>query len=763
VLSSAVSAVVIGLWLLVPVCGRGSEFGRDREESKGDLQVKADGGDSRTVVAPNRLSEEKSPYLLQHASNPVDWYPWGPEAFRKAREEDKPIFLSIGYSTCHWCHVMERESFSSPEIAAIMNENFISIKVDREERPDVDAIYMGAVQAMTGSGGWPLTVFLAPNGKPFYGGTYFPPEARYGRPGLNSLLHSVTNSWNQERAALLQQSELVTTRIQSLTEGQGDEVELTPQVLKKGFDDFRVAFDAERGGFGSAPKFPRSHVLSFLLRYWRRAQEPRALLMVEKTLDSMHRGGIYDHLGGGFHRYSTDSSWLLPHFEKMLYDQAILARTYLEAYQATANPEYAQVAREIFDYVLRELTSPEGGFYSAEDADSLPLEATAIQAAEPPEKREGAFYVWSWGELQEALGEEEAKIAAYRFGVEAEGNLDSDPHGEFRGRNVLHAAREIGAVAKQFGKDAGEVARILERARRRLFEVRNARPRPHLDDKILTDWNGLMIGSLAFGSRVLDEPRYRQAAQRAADFILSELVNEEGRLLHRYREGDSAILGSIEDYAFFSGGLFDLYEASFEARYLAESKRLTVAMEKLFWDGEGGGFYFTGRDAEKLISRTKEIYDGALPSGNSVATLGLLRVGRLTGEKELEDLADVLLRGFSAGIARAPSAYPQMLIALDFAVGPSREIVIAGTAEAPATQAMVKAVYARFLPNKVMALRPVADEAAAEITRLAPFLERQRPIGGGPTAYVCKDHVCEIPTNDIEEMKGFLDASRTAS
>jgi uncharacterized protein YyaL (SSP411 family) len=718
--------------------------------------------DTDSERAGNRLTNEKSPYLLQHADNPVDWYPWGEEAFEASRETDKPILLSIGYSTCHWCHVMERESFSNPEIAKIMNEQFICIKVDREERPDVDNIYMTAVQSITGSGGWPLTVFLTPEGKPFYGGTYFPPEDRYGRPGLKSLLSAVTTSWEGERAQLVERSEILTNRIQLLAQNEGIQFELTDGVLSTGFEQLRASFDSEDGGFGAAPKFPRSHILSFLLRYWKRAQEPRALLMAEKTLDKMRRGGMYDHLGGGFHRYSTDSAWRVPHFEKMLYDQAILARTYLEAYQATGNPDYARVAREIFEYVLRDMTSPEGGFYSAEDADSLPPEAEMVSNTTEPEKREGAFYVWSWDEVRQVLGKSQAELVAYRFGVEPEGNVHHDPHGEFTGRNILYVSQDIDAVAKHFGKQTEDVAAVLQEATQVLFEARETRPRPHLDDKILTDWNGLMIGSLGFGSRVLDEPRYREAAQRAADFILARLVRQDGRLLHRYRDGDAAIPGSIEDYAFFSHGLFDLYQATFDPRYLAEAKRLTKAMQELFWDAERGGFYFNGQDAEQLISRTKETYDGAIPSGNSIAALGLLRVGRLTMDKELEALAQALFRGFSADIAQAPSAYPQMLIALDFGIGPSFEVVIAGASEEPAAEAMVRAVYASFLPNKVVAFRPAADDAAGEITRLMPFLEWQKPLGGGPTAYVCENYVCKLPTNDVEKMRTLLDKKRAA-
>ncbi len=698
----------------------------------------------------NRLSQEKSPYLLQHAHNPVDWYPWGEEAFAKARREDKPIFLSIGYSTCHWCHVMERESFEDPSVAEILNAHFVSIKVDREELPHVDSLYMQAVIQMTGQGGWPLTVFLTPDLKPFYGGTYFPPEDRWGRSGLKSLLTGIANAWRQKRQELLRSGESLTQALQAaeLTRGVG-QVPIDESLLTQAFEHSSASYDETFGGFEPAPKFPRAHALSFLLRYLKRGKSPQALEMVEKTLTEMHRGGMYDHLGGGFHRYSTDRQWRIPHFEKMLYDQAILTRAYLEAHQATGNEAYAQIAREIFEYVLRDLTSPEGSFYCAEDADSAP------DPSRPEEKEEGAFYLWTSKELEELLGSEEAKLLSFVFGMEPGGNAISDPTGELHGKNVLYLARAAEEAAKKFGLSVEEVKKKLDEGKKRLLETRLKRPRPHLDDKVLTDWNGLMIGSLAFGSRVLDEPRYAQAAQRAADFILKHLMRRDGRLLHRYREGQAAVLATLEDYAFFIVGLVDLYEATFESKYLAEAKRLTGEMVRLFWDDSKGGFFMTGSDAEQLLVRQKELYDGAIPSGNSVAALALLRVGRLTQSQGFEQKAKQLFDSFSAELRQNPPAYTQSLIALDFALGPSKEIVIAGPAADPATQEMIRAVYSAFLPNKVVALHP-PGRAGQAIEALVPFLKEQVALEGKGTVYVCQNYTCDLPTSDLQKLRDLL-------
>jgi len=705
--------------------------------------------DKETTSKPNRLIHEKSPYLLQHAYNPVDWFAWGEEAFRKAQAEQKPIFLSIGYSTCHWCHVMEEESFSSPQIAKIMNDHFVSIKVDREERPDVDNLYMSFVTAMAGSGGWPLNVFLTPDQKPFYGGTYFPPEDMWGRPGFKTVLLQLAEAWSQKREEVIQSGESITQALQEHFDRTHEKaISLTYATLQKGMEQYASQYDPHFGGFGAAPKFPRSHSLSFLLRYWKRSQDPKALQMVETTLQAMARGGMHDHLGGGFHRYSTDREWRISHFEKMLYDQAILARSYLEAYQATRNEYYADVARDIFRYVLQDMQSPEGGFFSAEDADSAPNPTL------PHQKSEGAFYLWSHNEILRLLGESQGPMFQYRYGIEPDGNAFTDPHGEFSGKNVLYEAHTVEATAKQFKTSVEQVQDFLTQSREILLAERAKRLRPHLDDKILVDWNGLMISTLAFGSQVLQEPRYEKAARQSADFILQKLVSPEGRLLHRYRDGEAGILGTLEDYAFFVHGLLELYEVSFEIRYLEEAFRLTQEMIKLFWDEVQGGLFLTASDAQPLLFRPKEIYDGAIPSGNSVAALNLLRLGRLSMNQTLEQKAEQLMESFSAQVAQMPMQFPQFLIALDFMIGPSQEIVLAGEKENRTLQDMHHRIYERFLPNKVVALHTLRDRQRLEA--LAPFVVSQRMIDGKTTAYVCENYVCRLPTRDVAELERLL-------
>ncbi len=692
-------------------------------------------------IRANRLAKEKSPYLLQHAHNPVDWYPWGEEAFEKARRENKPIFLSIGYSTCHWCHVMERESFENPEIADLLNQHFVSIKVDREERPDVDALYMQAVMQMTGHGGWPMSVFLTLELKPFFGGTYFPPESRWGQPGFKEVLRGAAQAWEQRRQEVLDSSQAMTEALKrqafSPSAGRPDE-----KVFHRAFEIFSDSYDDRYGGFAPAPKFPRSHALSFLLRYWKRTGNPHALAICEHTLRAMAEGGIWDHLGGGFHRYSTDAQWHVPHFEKMLYDQALLARTYLEVFQATGKPEYAQTAREIFDYVLREMTGPEGGFYSAEDADS--------------ERKEGAFYVWTAAEMKKLLRAESAEIFGAVFDVREGGNAEQDPTGEFAGRNILHRVRTMKETAQKFGKSEKEIEQVLEQARGILFSTRAHRPRPHRDDKILVDWNGLMISSLAFGSRVLNEPRYAQAARRAADFILRTLVRKEGRLLHRYRDSEAAIPAHLEDYAFLIQGLTDLYEATFEVRYLAEAKRLTEEMIRLFWDEASGGFFLTGTDAEVLLVRQKEVYDGAIPSGNSVAALDLLRMGRFTGNAGWEEKAGRLVEYFSGALQQNPSAYPQLLIALDFLLGPSSEIVLAAGAEDPTLPEFTRELFRRFIPNRIVVFHSDGPEDRA-VEQVVPFVKGQSAQSGKATAYVCRNYTCSLPSTSLEQFRQRLD------
>ena len=670
---------------------------------------------------PNRLLHEKSPYLLQHAHNPVDWYPWGEEALAKAKREDKPIFLSIGYSTCYWCHVMEQESFENAEVAALMNDSFVSIKVDREERPDLDAIYMSAVMAMSGSGGWPMSVFLTPEGKPFWGGTYFPPEEWHGRPGFKDILRSIAQAWRTRREELLRSSDMLTRTLQGGS-AQRAAADLTLDLLKSAADSFAHQYDTAFGGFGAAPKFPQSHALSFLLRSWFRTRNAQTLAIVEGTLEAMARGGIHDQLGGGFHRYSTDERWLVPHFEKMLYDQALLARTYVEAYQVTGKPSYAEVAKGVFTYVLRDLRDAQGAFYSAEDAGEV--------------GKEGEFYVWTAQELARVLGPDDAERVSRYYGVTQEGNFE-------HGANILHIAEPDALPAD------------LEAVRAALLQARSARHRPHRDDKILTDWNGLMIGALAYGARVCNEPRYAQAAREAADSLLTHL-QRDGQLLHRYRDGEAAIPAFLDNYAFLIWGLLDLYEATFEARWLSEAKRLTQEMVRLFQDAQAGGFFLSGTRNERLIAQTKEVYDGATPSGNSVAALDLVRLGQLTMDNSFQDTAQRLFQTFSGQVSQLPVAFPQLLMALDVHLGPSQEIVIAGDPADEATRQMLRAIHARFLPRTVLLLHPTHPTDAAAIEALAPFVKAQQPLQGRPTAYVCEDYVCRLPTTDLDQFGTML-------
>ncbi len=688
----------------------------------------------------NHLAGEKSPYLLQHARNPVDWHPWGEEAFTRARQEEKPIFLSIGYSTCHWCHVMERESFESQEIAAILNEHFISIKVDREERPDVDHIYMTVCQALTGSGGWPLTLFLTPEKEPFFAGTYFPPESRFGRPGLRDLLLQVASTWEGERDRLIGGAARITEAVRDQVAGSPGGP-LGEEVLLRGFEQLLERFDEEHAGFGSAPKFPTPHQLSFLLRWWKRSGDERALDMVERTLQTMRRGGIYDQVGFGFHRYSTDREWKVPHFEKMLYDQALLLLAYLDSAQATGDRFYVAVAREIATYVLRDLTGPEMAFLCAEDADS--------------EGEEGKFYVWSATELEALLGEDDAALVAEIYGVEEPGNWIDPGHGGLTGTNILHVAGDPAAVAARRGLDPVVLARRLEAARATLLEAREKRVRPYKDDKVLTSWNGLMIAAIARAAQVLGEPMYAAAAAAAAAFLRERLTREDGRLLARWRDGEAAHLGYLDDYAFLAWGYLELYEATFEPEFLVEAKRLVDSMNEHFADEQEGGYFFTGDDGEPLLARAKEIYDGASPSGNSVAALVLLKLSRLTGDGAYEVRAERLIRAFSGLVERHPSAHTQLLMAVDFALGPAREIVIAADRGDPALLQLLGVVRRSFTPNKVVLLRPASGDAGA-LGLIAPPVVAQTARGGAPTAYVCERFACKEPLTDPEALARLL-------
>ncbi|MGA2272979.1 MAG: thioredoxin domain-containing protein [Bryobacteraceae bacterium] len=701
----------------------------------------------------NRLALEKSPYLLQHARNPVDWYAWGEEAFAKARAEDKPIFLSIGYSTCHWCHVMERESFENESVAAQLNRDFVSIKVDREERPDVDRIYMAFVQAATGGGGWPLSVWLTPELQPFFGGTYFPPEDRWGHTGFARVLTQIAQAWRNDRRRIAESASKALAELEKQSAFDGAPAGSRPAVdyavLESGFSIFRRTYDSAMGGFGQTPKFPRPAVFGFLLRYHARTGNREALEMTLHTLRKMAEGGIHDQLGGGFHRYSVDERWRVPHFEKMLYDQAQLATSYLEAFQITGDQSFAETGRRIFDYVLRDMTAPEGGFYSAEDADSV------IHAEDPAVKGEGAFYIWSADEIRQAVPAP-AEWFAYRYGVAEGGNVVSDPHAEFAGRNILYRAATVEETAEQFGRPLEEVRAALEAAEAALLNARTSRVRPHLDDKILTAWNGLMISAFALGGAVLEEPRYAAAARQAADFTLNRLLDPEtGQLLRRYRQGEAGIPGFLEDYALFTQALLDLYEAQFDRRDLEWAVRLAEKQSALFEDPAGGGFFHSPADNASLVLRLKEDYDGAEPSGNSIAILNLLRLAQITGRAEFRASAERALAAFAQRLSRVPVALPAMLTACEFSLAEPRQIVVVGPRESAATRALLRAVHARFVANRIVLLVDT-DETRRALAPRIPSIETMRPADGLPSAYVCHNYTCQLPVTEAAQLAELL-------
>jgi len=703
---------------------------------------------------PNRLIKEKSPYLLQHAFNPVDWYPWGEEAFEKARREDKPIFLSIGYSTCYWCHVMEREVFENDSIAALMNQYLVSIKVDREERPDVDRVYMTALQAMTGSGGWPMSMFLTPELKPFFGATYIPPESKWGRPGFRDIITRIQELWTSNRQAVLENSQQIADYLRQAAGLKEPATKAGQLALDRGFESFSKSYDPNYGGFGNAPKFPRPVVFNFLLRYYKRTGESKALEMTLETLSRMARGGMHDQIGGGFHRYSTDEKWHLPHFEKMLYDQAQLAISYLEAFQITHDNFYADAARDVLAYVQRNLTHPEGGFYSAEDAES------AVDPEKPDEKKEGAFYVWTLPELDAILGPEAAHVIAYHFGAKAEGNVDSDPHQQFVGKNILHIAHSLEETAEQFKTTVGDLRSKLSGARQKLFEARQRRPRPHLDDKILVSWNGLMISAFSRAYQVLGDVEYLHAAERAAQFVLTKQLNPKTKeLLRRYRDGEARYEAHLEDYAFFAQGLLDLYEASLDIKWLEHAIALTEIQNTLFYDKENGGFFDVSGKDRSILVRTKEWYDGAEPSGNSIAILNLLRISEMINKQEWRAMAEQSLSRFGQRMLDAPEAMPQLLVALDFSLSKPKQIIIAGKADDRGTRELLEEVHSRFIPNKIILL---ADGGSGQktLSSYIPFLETVRTIDGKPTAYLCENYACKLPTPDRAVFAQQLDGRR---
>lgn len=687
----------------------------------------------------NHLANEKSPYLLQHAHNPIDWYPWGEAAFAKAKAEDKPIFFSCGYSTCHWCHVMERESFEDPDVAALLNNYFVAVKVDREERPDIDHIYMAVCQAVTGQGGWPLTVVMTPDKKPFFAGTYLPKHAKWGRPGLMEVLSMLKEQWDQNRDKIEEIGEKLAQSLQRRPERQATG-QLSQATLERAFSQLLNDFDPAYGGFGAAPKFPTPHNLLFLMRYWRRTGDKKAIAMVVKTLDAMSRGGIYDHLGYGFARYSTDNKWLAPHFEKMLYDNALLCYAYIEAYQCTNDPDFARIAREIISYVMRDMTSPGGAFYSAEDADS--------------EGVEGKFYVWSRQEIIEILGPELGELFADVYNVTPEGNFEA-------GASILNLiSQDLYDYAAKHNLDINQLETKMVEARKKLYQVREQRIHPFKDDKILTAWNGLMIAALAKAARVLQQEEYAKVAERALEFIFSKLTAEDGkRLLARYRDGQAAYLGYVDDYAFLLWGLLEVYETTFNPKYLRQAMDISKELTQLFWDKEHGGFFFTGNDAEELLLRPKEIYDGAIPSGNSVAALALLKLARLTEDNEYITMVENMFSCFSREVQHYPRAYTYFLLALDYYLSAPSHIVFAGQREDPEVQAMLALAGGKFMPETTVIYND--PEYQSENRELIPIAAGQEAIGGRATAYICENFACQRPVHTIEELEQILTKQRS--
>lgn len=684
----------------------------------------------------NRLIKEKSPYLLQHAYNPVDWFPWGDEAFKKAAKEDKPIFLSIGYSTCHWCHVMEKESFEDHDVANLINETFIPIKVDREERPDIDNTYMSICQLLTGKGGWPLSIFLTPKKKPFFAATYLPKYQRANLIGLMDLIPKIQVLWKSQKEEIEKTADKIIDTFRSSSQTR-NKIPLSEKILEQAYSEHNRSFDKINGGFSHAPKFPTPHKFMFLLRYWKRSGNQQALYMVEKTLKTMHRGGIFDHIGSGFHRYSTDPFWKLPHFEKMLYDQALLTYASSEAFQALKNDIFKIIAEQTIDYVQRELTSPEGAFYSAEDADS--------------EGEEGKYYLWTKNEIHNQLPKEEADLIGNVFGIEKYGNFSDEATGQKTGNNLFYRPRSWEQTAAELGIQKDILMKKIESIRKKLLEIRSLRSKPLRDDKILTDWNGLMIAALAKASQAFENPAYADTAQQAADFILTKMIMPDGGLFHRYCKEESSLEGYADDYAFFIWGLLELYEAAFKPIYLKKALDLNTYFIEHFWDPEEGGFFFSSDRSESLFVRKKELYDGAVPSGNSVQALNLLRLARISGSAELENMASQMIDTFSGEVTKHPSAYSCFLCAVDFAKGPIYEMVIVGKNNDPETKKMINIVQNNFIPNKVFLYIP-AEMSDPEINKMAPYTDKYTLLDDRATIYLCQDYSCQKPSHDAAEI-----------
>ncbi len=690
-------------------------------------------------MPPNKLINEKSPYLLQHAHNPVDWHPWSEQTFAKARAENKPVFLSIGYATCHWCHVMERESFEDQEAAGYLNDTFICIKVDREERPDIDAVYMAACQMLTGSGGWPLNLFITPDKKPFFAATYMPKHTRFGRAGLIERCQQVKNLWASQPAKVSDSATKIAANLNKAfsfsAAGEPDE-----SLLDQAYEQIKRTYDARLGGFEPAPKFPMPHRLLFLLRAHHRLDNPYALEMVEKTLTAMRLGGIWDHVGFGFHRYSTDTRWFLPHFEKMLYDQALIAMAYLETYQITKNPFYAQTAEEIFTYVLRDMTSPQGAFYSAEDADS--------------DGEEGKFYVWTTEEFRQIVDQDRALMWERIFRMSTEGNFKDEASGQKSGANILHLTVPLSKWAEKYELRPEDLMAEWDEIRDQLFQIREQRVHPLKDDKILTDWNGLMIAALALGSRVLQRPDYAQAAGNAAQFILRKMRDSNKQLFHRFRDGELAIEAQASDYAFLINGLISLYQATFDLTFAEEAVNLQKQMMDKCWDAQSGGFFSTPKESQELPVRPKELYDGAIPSANSVSLFNLLSLSRLTGNPLWEETAQRHVKAFSGTVQAQPPAFTFFLMSLDFALRPGQEIVIAGEPDRPDTQNLLSALNLNFAPNKVALIK--SDQNAERLAKFAGFTDGLQVVKGQTTAHMCRDGSCKDSTSDMQAVLNHI-------
>ena len=736
------------IFLLTVAAGFGCQRTPPNADAVSGVRVEAVDG---VVRYTNRLIAEKSPYLQIHAHNPVDWFAWGTEAFEKARREDKAIFLSVGYSTCHWCHVMEAESFSEPEIAAFMNAHFVSVKLDREERPDLDRLYQNYVIGVS-EGGWPASLFLTPDLRPFFGVNYLPPDDRGDDPGFQTILRRVAALWETRREEALRAAEGGTQAMIARSAATiGVAGDATPaQLLDETYAALSASFDQAESGFGGAPKFPRPVILNFLLRYHARAGATRPLEMTVNTLRTMANGGLHDHLGGGFHRYAVDRQWRVPHFEKMLYDQAQLALAYVEGYQVSKDPFFRDVARDTLGYVLRDMRDGEGGFYSAEDADSRATRTS-------PQATEGAFYVWTAEEVGRVLGRE-AYLFAYHYGIERAGNVPAEQDaGELTGLNVLSIRHTIAATAAKFGRSEADVRASLDASRRRLLAARSARPRPARDDKVLVAWNGLMLSALARAGQVFGDETYLDAARTGAQFIQTRMYDARtGMLERRYLHGDVDIDALLEDYAFLIQGLLDLYEASFEPRWLSWAMRLQATQDELFWDGKDGAYFATRAGAPHVLARAKVEYDGPEPSGNSVSAMNLLRLWQLTDATPWRDKADATFRALSVRFARSGAALPQLAAALDYSSSKPRQIVVAGNPGAADTQALLRLVHDRFIPHKILL---VADGGAgqAELMSLVPFVKGMDRRDGRATIYVCENYTCRLPTNDLTVAARLLD------